>query len=340
MLAQQLPQSQNESAAAKKRCLRDSDVHGVDLDTASVLAGDDAEVALLTPAAAPRVADEPVVGRARLAPADGSDTVVDRGGALGGRDDTAPVGLELVGVESDHERAVVVDASLHGADALGGIAVADNLRLDLLGVVLATALACLVRIGRVEHETLLGIGSGSKRPATRAAVVTSGAVDELLLREHRRSALVLLGIGDGDGGNSAEGPAGTAGTLVANSRDPLLATSIERGRKSRNLLSSGLSSNLGGLRKDDASEELLREAIRDRGHTVLGIIALSVVLSSKTHVLIEHLITALLLGVVLVGLAEGGLVGLPERIILESHGAGSSSDKGKCINSLHVRCCY
>jgi len=322
----------------RSRRLCDSDVLGHVLDTASVLAEDHADITLLTPARAPRVADDPVVGRAGLAPAKDDDGVVGGDRAVGAVHDTALVGLHLVGIEDADDGTVVVDGSLHGIDGLGDRAKGDNLRLDLLGVELALANTGSVRVGRVEHETLLGILSSLERPATRAAVSGSAAIDELLLREHGRSALVLLGIVDVHDTSDREGPAGAAGLLVADSGDPLLVAGIEGGGKSSDLLSSGLRRSLGGLGGREVHHELLGEAVGDNSHTVLSILGVGVELGSTTHVLVEHLVAALLLSLMLVGLAEGGLVGLPERILLEGHGAGSSSDKGKCIDSLHVRC--
>jgi len=320
------------------RCdLHHTDVNRPQLDTASVLAEDNAEVALLTPAGAPRVTDDPVVGRARLTPADGDNGVVDAGGAARGRDDTLLVVHDLVGVEANRDGTGVDDLLLDGVDVLlGKVTSGRNLRLDLLGVELAAALACLVRVGRVEHDTLLGSVGSLIGPATVAAIADLVAIDHLLLREHRRSLLVLLSIANGHHTDSREGPAGAALTLVADCRDPLLLASIERGRKSRNLLLSGCRLTLNVLREVELGENLLREAIRKRSHTVLSIITGGVELSSIGHVLVEDLIATLFLGVVLIGLAEGGLVCLPEGIVLEGHGAGSSSEKGKCINSLHV----
>jgi len=307
------------------------------VDATSVLAHDHAEVALLTPARAPRVADDPVLGGARLTPADDDDGVVGRSGAARGRDDTLLVGLELVGVDGDTAAAVVNNGLLDAVDSLGGPGNRGDLRLYLLGVELASALLGLVRIGRVEHDTLLGIVSSSVSKTAAAAVAAGDAIDELLLREHGRSSLVLLGIADGHDTGGGEGPAGTALTLVTDSGDPLLAASIEGSRKSSNLLSSGL--RLGHSALDiiiDIGEDLLREAIRKVGHAILSLILSGVELSSIGHVLVEDLITTLFLGIVLIGLAISGLVCLPERIVLEGHGAGSSSEKGKCINSLHV----
>jgi len=312
------------------------DETGLTLNTASVLARDDAEVAALTPALAPRVADDPVVGGARLAPADSNNSVVGGLGAARGRDDTLLVGLELVGVDSNIDCTVVNNALLDGIDRLGDPSPRGDLRLYLLGVELAAALLGLVRIGRVEHDTLLGILSSSLSPATIAAIALLVAIDNLLLREHGRSGLVLLGIVDGHDTGSTEGPAGTALTLVTDSGDPLLLASIEGSRKSGNLLSSGLRLSHSALKTGKLSEDLLREAIRKVGHAILSIITGGVELSSKGHVLVEDLITTLFLGIVLIGLAISGLVCLPERIVLEGHGAGSSSEKGKCINSLHV----
>jgi len=226
------------------------------------------------------------------------------------------------------------------AETLVPTLLSGDLDLDLGSRVLASALLGGVAVGRVEHHTLLGIFHSMRGAATIAAVAVSlGAIDKLLLRKHGRSLLLGLGPGASHGGNSREGPAGAALCLVADGRDPALAAGIPRGGKSSNLLSSGLSSNLvnpRNLRKLDLGVELLREAIRDGGHAILSIVASSVVLGSLLHVGVEDLITTGFLGIRLVGLAIGGLVSLPERIDLEGEGAGSSSEEGKGINSLHV----
>jgi len=312
------------------------DEAGLALNTASVLAHNNAEVAALTPALTPRVADDPVLGGAGLAPADSNDSVVGGSGALGGRDDTLLVGLELVGIDSNIDSTVVNNGLLDGIDRLGDVSPRGNLRLNLLGVELAAALLGLVGISRVEHDTLLGIFSCHFSPATIAAIALLVAIDNLLLREHRRSLLVLLGIVDGHHTSGTKCPAGTALTLVTDSRNPLLLASIEGSRKSSNLLLSGLRLRLTLNRIVNIGEDLLRETVRKMSHAVLSIITSSIELSSKSHVLVEDLIATLFLGIMLIGLAEGGLVCLPEGIGLEGHGAGSSSEKGDCINSLHV----
>jgi len=315
------------------------DGDGTAVDAASVLAHDHAEVAALTPVLAPRVADDPVLGGAGLAPADNDDSVVGRSGAAGGRDDTLLVGLELVGIDRDTAGTSVNNSLLDTIDRLGGPSDRGNLRLNLLGVELAAALLGLVGISRVEHDTLLGIFSCHFSPATVAAIALLVAIDNLLLREHRRSLLVLLGIVDGHHTSGTKCPAGTALTLVTDSRNPLLLASIEGSRKSSNLLLSGLRLRLTLNRIVNIGEDLLRETVRKMSHAVLSIITSSIELSSKSHVLVEDLIATLFLGIMLIGLAEGGLVCLPEGIGLEGHGAGSSSEKGDCINSLHVDKC-
>jgi len=316
--------------------LDDSALVDVLLNAASVLASNDTEVTLLTPAGAPRVTDEPVDSGARLTPANNVDGVSDGGGAARAVHDAALVGMHLASIEVDGDDTSVVDGSLDGRDAGANVADSGDLDLDLGSNILASALLGSVAVGRVEHHTLLGIGHGIRGAATIAAVAGSDTVDELLLREHRRSLLLGLGIGASHGGNGREGPARTARCLVADGRDPALVAGIPGGGKSSNLLSSGLSSNLVNLGKLDLAVELLREAVRDGGHAILSVVTKGVVLSSLLHVGVEDLITTSFLGVRLVGLAIGGLVGLPERIDLEGKSAGSSSEEGKGINSLHV----
>jgi len=111
--------------------LDDSALVEVLLNAASVLARNDTEVTLLTPPGAPRVTNEPVRSGARLAPADDVDGVVDGGGAARGRDNTALVRHDLVGVEVDRDDTSVVDGSLDGRDALRGAADSGDLDLDL-----------------------------------------------------------------------------------------------------------------------------------------------------------------------------------------------------------------
>jgi len=97
--------------------LDDSALVDVLLNTASVLASDETDIALLTPAGAPRVTDDPVDSGARLTPADNVDGVVDGSGAAGAVHDAASVRLHLVGIEVDGDDTAVVDGSLDGRDA-------------------------------------------------------------------------------------------------------------------------------------------------------------------------------------------------------------------------------
>ncbi len=89
-------------------------MNGKLVETALAVAAHDAVVALLTPASAPAVLDDPVVLRALRAVTDDGNAMVEAGRrAEQGVGDTAEVELHGTGVDGDGERAVSRHVSSH-----------------------------------------------------------------------------------------------------------------------------------------------------------------------------------------------------------------------------------
>ena len=102
-----------------------------------------------------------------------------------GSDDSASVELEdwLVGLDR-YRNWAAVDSGLKSLNALNlDVSVVCNIEDSLAGVVLAGAVHCSVRIvGLKLHHVGLSILEGKSFITTVAAIVSSVAVDELLLR--------------------------------------------------------------------------------------------------------------------------------------------------------------
>jgi len=295
------------------------DTHGVVLNAASIDTLGHTDVAVLTPVAAPRVLDNPVLGAVLNTPADSSDTVVERvGAAARAVHDTAAVGVVLGGINSDGDGTVL----LHGGhELLLALGVEgeelSNLHLGLGGVELASALLGSVRIVVLGHHAavLLDVLEGVSGPATVAAVVVGVAIDNTLLRE-AEELLVLQEVGSLHGAGGAEGPARAALSLVLDRGDGTLVTPVEGlGSGSRD---GDLTAREEG-RDVKSGEELADITIRVLGPAIGGKRIDLVELSSTGHVLLEDLIAAGLLRL-LVGLAELALEAEPEGIVLEGHG--------------------
>mmetsp|Transcript_228 Transcript_228/g.341 ORF Transcript_228/g.341 Transcript_228/m.341 type:complete len:336 (+) Transcript_228:102-1109(+) len=204
-------------------------VGGAHLDTADAVTFDDSEldVALVTPGGVPGVLDEPVVLAVLGAVADGEDGVIELGAALGGVEDTGPVGLEdhLVGLDEDG-KGLLGESGLH----LGGVAGGNGtVRGDRDGggggsVVLASAAslggAREVGVGGLELGLVgLEVAEGPERVATVAALVEGvGAVNELLLREGEELTGGLE-VGTLERASGGERPAGAALALVLHGGD-------------------------------------------------------------------------------------------------------------------------
>ena len=162
------------------------------LDTADTVTVNDGklDVALVTPGGVPRVLNEPVVLARLAAPSDGEDGVVKSGTALGAVKDTALISLEdvLVGFDGD-SKGLLGEGSLHLADVAGGdkTVVGDVDGSGTARVISASGLRAVARDVWVDGLKLsLGgfpVLEGLVLPATTAAVVGSGAGNELLLRE-------------------------------------------------------------------------------------------------------------------------------------------------------------
>merc|ERR1719183_91626 len=164
-------------------------VRGLLEDTADVVFTD-LDVTLLSPGWAPRVLDEEVVITVLGTVADGEDTVVESGSALLGSDDTGLVTLEghLVSLDGDRDGLLHKD-SLHSRDRLGGdiLETGDlNSATSSLGFVTLSGLTLSRGVGissLSDHGVLLSIGESVVHETPIAAVVLSGALNKLFLRE-------------------------------------------------------------------------------------------------------------------------------------------------------------
>jgi len=308
-----------------------NDTHRIVLNTASINATLDADITVLTPGAAPRVLDNPVLGGALNTPTDDGDTVIRRlSSAARAVHDTTAVVIELGSIDSDGKRTILLDGSHHLLLVAGGEGVdALHLHLGLAGIELAAALSALVRIVGLEHETTVVLDPvhSVSGPATVTAVVVVITVDDLLLREGKK-LVVLEEVGTLASNNSAESPAGTALTLILNLSDSTLLTPIEALRET--VGNSDISTT-------DVSRDVKKDAvpllIRELGPAVVGGID-GVQLSGASHVLLEDGIAGgLLTGVV--DLTELLLVSNPEGISLISK-RKSASCKSKNNKSPHV----
>lgn len=218
------------------RSVGDSWVEGLLLDTADTLAinGGDLDVTLITPAGAPRVSDDVVLlARGGIsAVADSSDGVVKVGTAGGGVEDTGLVHLEdeLVGLNGDGSW-LEGDGGLEGRDGVGlDVGVARD--LDLLeglvrGAGAGGAGARGVWVVRVQF---IGVGlqvvEGRVLPTAIAAEGGLVAGDDLLLGEGDELT-GLEEVSTLNGGDSREGPAGSASGLVLDGVDGTLGSPVD-----------------------------------------------------------------------------------------------------------------
>ena len=160
-----------------------------------------------------------------MAPAGDEHGVVEAGAALGAVEDTTSVVLEdgLVGLDGDSE-GLGGEGGLHLGDVVGGdeVVVRDVDSGGAALVVLAGAGSSVV--GGVWVDALeLGLAGfpvleGLVLPATVAAVVGGGAVNELLLREGEELASVDL-VDTLEGTSGGERPAGAAVSLILDGGD-------------------------------------------------------------------------------------------------------------------------
>jgi len=157
---------------------------------------------------------------------------------------------------------------------------------------------------------------GISGPATIATIIRSITIDDLLLRERKKLAM-LKEVGTLEGNNSGESPAGTALLLILDGIDSTLVTPIEVvGKTISNLNIS--TSNISRNSKRNTVTILIRETIP----AIRGSIDL-IELTGTSHVLNEDSITtSLLIGIV--DLAELLLVSNPERIVLVGKCKGTS----------------
>jgi len=192
--------------------------------------------------------------------------------------------------------------------------------VDLAAGVLAAALRSVIRIILLGHDTLLlDVLQGIDGPATVATVVGLVAIDDLLLREGVKFA-VLKEVSTFQNANSGESPARTALTLILDTSDSTLGAPIEAGRSSNLRKNSNFRKSLGHLKK-----RTLGLNIRELGPAISGKRIDLVELGSLEHVLVEDSIVSsfILLGI---DLAELLLVSDPERIVLESKCESTGSE--------------
>lgn len=209
------------------------------LDTAAT---GEQDVAIVTPAGAPRVLDLVVVNAVEGAVTDGEDTVV-KVGAAGGGEDTRLVQLEggLVSLDGDGHGALVQGSHHGGVGVLGDIGVAGRSGGSVLGARGLGAGASLlggaggVRVSGLSAETtvLLDPGEGVVHQTTVAAHVfatvgASVAINELLLGEGLQVAvLVVVSTLKSTGGG--ERPAGAALALILDRGDGTLGNPVDGG---------------------------------------------------------------------------------------------------------------
>jgi hypothetical protein len=201
-----------------------------------------------------------------------------------GGDDTRAVVLERISVDSDGERTVVNEPSLHGGLRSGvGARDAGNVgkrNVQLHTVHVAGASLSGVGIGSLSGQTTPGldISHSSPRPATVATLVANGsvasdvgasvrAVNNSLLREEDLLVLLddVLGLDVTGGG---EGPARTALTLILNGGNLTLSSPIEGGGEGLNR-EALLGDTVGEARLDDNLAESGAGAL-EAGHTGEG----------------------------------------------------------------------
>jgi len=115
--------------------------------------------------------------------------------------------MELGCINSGRDDTRVLDSGLDGRDSGRDRDDSGDLHLDLARIVLAGSLSALVGVVRVEHKTLLGVLKSIIKITPGAALAVLLAINELLLRENKRSLALLLGMSGRDSGDSRECPA-------------------------------------------------------------------------------------------------------------------------------------
>jgi len=308
-----------------------NDTHRIVLNTASILTTEDADITVLTPRAAPRVLDDPVLGAALNTPANNSNTVIRLTSiATIAVHDTRAVPVELGSIKSDSKRTILLDSGHHLLLVTSGEGVnALHLHLGLGSIETALVVLTLIRIVLLEHEAtvVLDVVHGISRPATVATVVIGITVDDLLLRE-RKKLVVLEEVGTLASNNSAESPAGTALLLILHVNNGTLLTPVKRLGETISLLDISATDVSRDLKRD-AVTLLIRELVPAIRSSRIDLVELL----SASHVLLEGGIADSLLTST-VGLAELGLVRDPERIVLVAK-CKSTSSKSKNDDSLH-----
>jgi len=323
------------------------------VDTALVLATDETDVTLLTPGAAPRVLDNPVLGAVLLTITDEKNTVVHASGRAGGVIDTARVEAPVGGIKSDREGTVLVKSSDHGVLIVINHEPLGEVILDLALVKLASLVNTDIRIVLLRDHTLTdGIGESIGHETTVAALIAnllSGAgvihavlitVDKLLLRDERKLLVSkephTLHVASG-----RESPAGTAVGLILHVShstliDPVLGfgvvtKTVDRESVTTRDLTDGKNAEvLGGelflshISKLVESEDTL---------------TLTVKVTDKSVVALESVVAGHVLVSIGVGLTV--LDGPVNELIINVNGESTTDeDSSNSKDSLHYCCCY
>lgn len=182
-------------------------------DHAQVGATGNADVTSLTPASAPRVADNPVRGSVT----NGLDTVIDLVVALG--QDATSVGLEGVSGKADSGGTSVqsgFEVGLTRRDSLVAGDLGDELGRVGLARAGLTSSARDVRVGGFSLDTASkgDVVKGVFSPATLAAIRSGVTRSDLLRSQHLKGVLASDLTIRFNGGSGAKSPARTALTLV------------------------------------------------------------------------------------------------------------------------------
>jgi len=257
-------------------------------DAAGVATGHH-DVASLTPAASPRVADNP----GRTSVANSGDGMVEVSGA-GSSEDTARIGLEGTarGDNGNSHRSAIQSRDQAGIG--GGDATSSTSSGSLGAASVATTITASVGVAASTADTAIARSpvEGVRRQTTTAAVVSSraGAVNQVLLAQHRQVALADLS-GALQSSDGSEGPAGTALALVANrvnsaSLTPVLVVGgiSNNAIIQRNQGSSVLSAELANVGVDELLVGQISEFVHAEG---VGVV-LGIVLLDELNVVLEN----------------------------------------------------
>lgn len=178
----------------------------------------DADVTGFAPSGTPRVADNPVSGSVT----DSLDAVIDV--VVAHRQDTTSVGLEVSGGEADRRRTTVQsDSEVAFTSGDGGVATDSGNEGRRVGLASASLTSCArhVWVSRFSLDTtgLDNIVEGMLGPTTLATIRSGVARGDLLRSEGLKgiSTNELAIRFNGSGG--AEGPAGTALSLILDRGD-------------------------------------------------------------------------------------------------------------------------